>query len=204
MLCLAVSDVSDKGMPAALSGGAHAQSSARLSALPQTLAATSRPASSRRSSMALLNDELCKNNPICMFVTLFLGFLCIRTGKLTFANAGHLPPWRIAPGEQPVQLPCKPGPPPGMMPGSTYRDYVATLEPGDALVVITDGLPEMMDATGAFYTMERVAIDIASLSNHTPVQIVTELAARVMDFAAGTSQADDVTALAVRIGHRSA
>jgi len=78
------------------------------------------------------------------------------------------------------------------------------LRPGDALVVITDGLPEMMDATGAFYTMERVAIDIASLSNHTPVQIVTELAARVMDFAAGTSQADDVTALAVRIGHRSA
>jgi sigma-B regulation protein RsbU (phosphoserine phosphatase) len=91
-----------------------------------------------------------------------------------------------------------------MMPGSTYRDYVATLEPGDALVVITDGLPEMMDASGAFYTMERVVTDIASLSNHTPVQIVTELAARVLDFAAGTSQADDVTALAVRIGPRSA
>jgi sigma-B regulation protein RsbU (phosphoserine phosphatase) len=139
-----------------------------------------------------------------MFVTLFLGFLCIRTGVLTFANAGHLPPWRIASGSHPVQIPCKPGLPLGIMPASTYRDYLATLEPGDALVVITDGLPEMMDAAGAFYTMDRVVADIASVSHGTPIHIVTELAARVMDFAAGTSQADDVTALAVRIGPRPA
>jgi serine phosphatase RsbU (regulator of sigma subunit) len=201
MLCLAVGDVSDKGMPAALFM-ARTRSLLRASAL-QTFAVTGRPPAPSEL-MAVLNEELCKNNPICMFVTLFVGFLCIETGTLTFANAGHLPPWRIASGAQPAPIPCKPGLPPGMMPGSTYRDYVATLEPGDALVVITDGLPEMMDATGAFYTMDRVVTDIASLANGTAVRIVTELAARVMEFAAGTSQADDVTALAVRIGPRSA
>jgi serine phosphatase RsbU (regulator of sigma subunit) len=61
-----------------------------------------------------------------------------------------------------------------------------------------------MDAAGAFYTMERVAADIADVSSKTPIEIVTELAARVLAFAAGTSQADDVTALAVRIGKRPA
>ncbi len=201
VLCLAVGDVSDKGMPAALFM-ARTRSLLRASAL-QTFAVTGRPPAPSEL-MAVMNEELCKNNPICMFVTLFLGFLQIRTGTLTFANAGHLPPWHIATPAQPEQIPCKPGLPLGMMPGSTYRDYVAALEPGDVLVVITDGLPEMMDATGAFYTMDRVASDIASVSGGTPLQIVTELAARVMEFAAGTSQADDVTALAVRIGPRSA
>jgi serine phosphatase RsbU (regulator of sigma subunit) len=52
--------------------------------------------------------------------------------------------------------------------------------------------------------MERVAADIASVSGGTPIEIVTALAARVLAFAAGASQADDVTALAVRIGVRAA
>jgi serine phosphatase RsbU (regulator of sigma subunit) len=74
---------------------------------------------------------------------------------------------------------------------------------GDGLVVITDGLPEMMDPEGQFYSLERVAADIASVSGGTPEEIVTQLADRVLRFAAGSSQADDVTALAVRVGARA-
>jgi sigma-B regulation protein RsbU (phosphoserine phosphatase) len=75
------------------------------------------------------------------------------------------------------------------------------MAPGDALVVITDGLPEMMDAAGAFYTMDRVAADIASLADQSARDIVAGLASRALAFAAGAPQADDVTALAVRLGH---
>jgi sigma-B regulation protein RsbU (phosphoserine phosphatase) len=199
-LCLVVGDVSDKGVPAALFM-ARTRSLLRASAL-QTLATTgAAPAPSEL--MAVVNEELCKNNPACMFVTLFLGFLCTKTGVLTFANAGHLPPWHVATDAAPIEIPCKPGPPLGVISGARHRDYSAVLGEGDALVVITDGLPEMMDAAGAFYTMERVAADIADVSAKTPVEMVTELAARVLAFADGTSQADDVTALAVRIGRRS-
>jgi phosphoserine phosphatase RsbU/P len=199
MLCLVVGDVSDKGVPAALFM-ARTRSLLRASAL-QTLATTgAAPAPS--ALMEVVNEELCKNNPACMFVTLFLGFLCTKTGVLTFANAGHLPPWHIASNAAPVEIPCKPGPPLGVIPGARHRDYSTVLGEGDALVVITDGLPEMMDAAGAFYTMDRVAADIADVSDKTPVEMVTELAARVLAFAEGTLQADDVTALAVRIGTR--
>jgi len=152
--------------------------------------------------MEVVNEELCKNNPGCMFVTLFLGFLCTTTGSLTFANAGHLPPWHATAGSPPREVLCKPGPPLGIIPGARYNDYSAVLGEGDALVVITDGLPEMMDEAGAFYTMERVAADIASLSGATAVEIVTDLTGRVLAFAAGALQADDVTALAVRVGVR--
>jgi sigma-B regulation protein RsbU (phosphoserine phosphatase) len=86
------------------------------------------------------------------------------------------------------------------MPDATHRDYTAILGPGDALVVITDGLPEMMDAAGEFYTMPRVAADIASLAAQSAREIATGLANRVLEFAAGALQADDVTALAVRVG----
>ena len=199
-LCLAVGDVSDKGMPAALFM-ARTRSLLRASAL-QTLAATGQPPTPS-SLMAVVNEELCKNNPGCMFVTLFLGFLDTRTGILSFANAGHLPPWHVPATTPPAELPCKPGPPLGIIPGARHRDYTATLAEGDALVVITDGLPEMMDPSGAFYTMPRVAADIASLAGATPARIVTELAARVLAFAAGAPQADDVTALAVRVGMRT-
>jgi phosphoserine phosphatase RsbU/P len=200
-LCLAVGDVSDKGVPAALFM-ARTRSLLRASAL-QTLAATGAPPTAS-ALMAVVNEELCKNNPGCMFVTLFLGFLCTKTGVLNFANAGHLPPWHVVAGSAPVELPCRPGPPLGVVSGARHRDYSAILNEGDALVVITDGLPEMMDVAGAFYTMERVAADIASVSGGTPIEIVTALAARVLAFAAGASQADDVTALAVRIGVRAA
>jgi phosphoserine phosphatase RsbU/P len=199
VLCLAVGDVSDKGMPAALFM-ARTRSLLRASAL-QTLAATGQPPAPS-ALMEVVNEELCKNNPACMFVTLFVGFLDTRTGELTFANAGHLPPWHVASGSAPIEIPCKPGPPLGIIPGAPHRDYTATLDAGDTLVVITDGLPEMMDAAGKFYSMERVAADIASVAGGSAVEIATELADRVLRFAAGASQADDVTALVVRVGLR--
>ncbi len=198
-LCLVVGDVSDKGMPAALFM-ARTRSLLRASAL-QTLAATG-AAPVPSALLEVVNEELCKNNPGCMFVTLFLGFLNTHTGVLIFANAGHLPPWHVVAGAGPVELPCKPGPPLGIIPNARHRDYRAELGEGDALVVITDGLPEMMDPAGGFYTMPRVAGDIASVAGGTAMQIVTELAARVLAFAKAAPQADDVTALAVRVGVR--
>jgi sigma-B regulation protein RsbU (phosphoserine phosphatase) len=198
VMCLVVGDVSDKGMPAALFM-ARARSLLRASAL-QTLASTGQPPLPS-ALMATVNEELCKNNPICMFVTLFVGFLTAETGDLVFANAGHCPPWHIAPGRDPVEIACKPGLPLGIMPGARHRDYTATLAPGDALVVITDGLPEMMDPAGTFYTMGRVAADIASLSDQSARDIAAGLAGCALAFAAGAPQADDVTALAVRVGH---
>jgi sigma-B regulation protein RsbU (phosphoserine phosphatase) len=197
VMCLAVGDVSDKGMPAALFM-ARTRSLLRASAL-QTLATTGQPPLPSEL-MATVNQELCKNNPICMFVTLFAGFLNTATGELIFANAGHPPPWLVAAGRGPAELSCKPGLPLGIMPDAAHRDYTHILTPNDALVVITDGLPEMMDAVGTFYTMPRVAADIASLSGKSAREIVTGLASRVLAFAVGAPQADDVTVLAVRIG----
>jgi sigma-B regulation protein RsbU (phosphoserine phosphatase) len=195
VICIAVGDVSDKGMPAALFM-ARTRSLLRASALQHALGHGRPPRPSEL--MAVLNEELCKNNPIGMFVTLFVGFLHIATGELAFGNAGHVRPFRLTPGAAPMELVIKAGLPLGVLPGARHADLSMTLGKGEALVVITDGLPEMMDADGGFYTLERVEQDLTALTEAAPETITTTLAANVLAFAGGAPQADDVTVLAVR------
>jgi len=85
-LCFAVGDVSGKGTPAALFM-ARARSLLRAATLQayQTAGHPPDPA----AIVALMNAELCKNNPIGMFITLFSGMLDLRDGTLTYVCAGH-------------------------------------------------------------------------------------------------------------------
>ena len=195
-LCLAVGDVSGKGMPAALFM-ARARSSLRSTAL-QIAALTGRvpgPA----EVVDWVNRELCRNNAGCMFITLFLGILDLPGGRLDFVNAGHVRPyWLTACGEVRV-IACPPGLPLGIMADAAQPTNTVTLGAGDGLVVITDGLPEMTNAEDAFYTPARVMDDLRELCGAEPEALITELCARVLRFAGGAEQADDVTALAVRV-----
>jgi phosphoserine phosphatase RsbU/P len=197
VLCLAVGDVAGKGMPAALFM-ARTRSLVRASALQH---AAEKGAPPRPSDLAeVLNEELCKNNDGCMFVTLFVGFLEIATGRLAFVNAGHVRPIRLRPGGAVEEVVTKPAPPLGLMEGLRHADHEITLGHDERLVLITDGLPEMTDPAGAFYTLERVIADIAALDGAAPETITETLAAKVLAFAAGEPAADDVTVLALRRG----
>jgi sigma-B regulation protein RsbU (phosphoserine phosphatase) len=193
VLCLAVGDVSDKGMPAALFM-ARTRSLLRASVLQY--AATDGVPPCPSAVAAVLNAELCKNNPVGMFVTLFLGFLNIATGRLVFVNAGHPLPYRLA--NTVTQIAAKPDPPLGIRAGICHTNHETVLGEQEALVLITDGLPEMTDLEGAFYSLERIAVDLHSLRSAMPEVITATLAANVLEFAAGAPAADDVTVLAVR------
>ena len=195
VLCIAVGDVSDKGVPAALFM-ARTRSLLRASALQSAGVDGAAPAPSALA--CVLNEELCKNNPAGMFVTLFVGFLDIATGRLDFVNAGHVRPFRLLPGAEVGEIVTRPDPPLGVRSGLHYTDHQIALSHGEGLVLITDGLPEMTDPAGAFYSMERVVADLVELRDAAPETITTTLAGRVHAFAGGTPAADDVTVLALR------
>ncbi len=195
ILCVAVGDVSDKGVPAALFM-ARTRSLLRASALQHAATAGAPP--SPAELVAVLNEELCKNNPAGMFVTLFVGFLHIATGRLVFVNAGHVRPFRLAVGEPVTEIVTRPGPPLGIMPGLTHTAHEAALGANEAMVVITDGLPEMTDPDGKFYGMDRILDDLTDLRDASPDVITATLADNVRTFAAGDPAADDVTVLALR------
>jgi len=195
-LFLAVGDVSGKGMPAALFM-ARARSTLRATAMQihELTGAIPRPADIVR----LANKELCRNNESCMFITLFAGMLDLTTGEIGFVNAGHVRPIWLAADGTVSEIACPADLPLGIMDDVPHRTTSVRLQAGDALVVITDGLPEMMDPTEAFYTQQRVMSDLQDVAAAEPAALIAEICDRVIKFAAEAERADDVTALAIRL-----
>ena len=195
-LCVAVGDVSDKGMPAALFM-ARTRSLLRATALHMFRTAGQPPHGA--DVVAVLNEELCKNNPLCMFVTLFLAFLDLRSGLLRYVNAGHLRPYLLRGDGAVEELRGSPEPPVGVMEPYRHREAELRLSPGDGLVIITDGLPDAIDASGQSYTLARVARDVETLAAAAPEVITESLVSRITAFAGDTPASDDITVLALRL-----
>jgi sigma-B regulation protein RsbU (phosphoserine phosphatase) len=145
-----------------------------------------------------VNRELCRNNPEHMFVTLFIGLLDTRIGALAYINAGHPAPGLLRATGAVERLDGKPELPLGVRPNTAYQCRAATLHPGDAVVVHTDGVTEAMNSSEELYTAERLDADLAALRNGAPEAIVRGVKDRVDAFTGTAPRADDVTLLALR------
>jgi serine phosphatase RsbU (regulator of sigma subunit)/anti-sigma regulatory factor (Ser/Thr protein kinase) len=128
-----VGDVTDKGVPAALV----------MSATRSVLRASAQRLIEPGEVLERVNEHLCPDMPEKMFVTCLYGVLDPSTGHLRFANAGHdLPYVKTADGI--VELRAR-GMPLGLMPGMLYEEKEATLEPGDSVLLHSDGVVEAHD-----------------------------------------------------------
>ena len=121
------------------------------------------------------------------FVTGVIGRLDLRTGSLELVNAGHVAPYlargsHVEPFELPVDLPL------GLFAQSTYRSSFQTLEPGDRVVLVTDG---MLERNAAGVDLQRAIQDTRSLH---PRELVRVLADRTLE-ATGHHLKDDATIL---------
>jgi serine phosphatase RsbU (regulator of sigma subunit) len=194
VVCLAIGDVSGKGMPAALFM-ARTRSLLRAGALQFQSIAGRPPLPSELAT--LLNEELCKNNDDCMFMTLIAGFLDLASGCFSYVNAGHLPPLLLrASGAREVDSTVDP--PLGVADDVVYRDNVIQLALEDALVFITDGLSEMEDVDQNMYSAARLLKDLTEVPGSSACTIAEHLVACVFAHADVAPQFDDVTVLALR------
>ncbi len=194
-LCIAVGDVSGKGMPAALFM-ARARSLLRATAL---LMAGHRGMAPMPDEVArAMNDELCKNNPFCNFLTLFMGFLDTASGELRYVNAGHVRPYVLPRGGAPYELVSPPDVPLGFEPEAVFRTGVLTLGPGDALVAISDGVHDMEREDGTIFGRPATLDCLAGAVDRGAAALTNHLMDAVFAFGGGAAQADDVTILAVR------
>lgn len=192
--CVAIGDVSGKGMPAALFM-ARTRSLLRAGAL-QFQAITGRPPLASELA-SLLNEELCKNNDECLFMTLIVGFLDVHAGRFLYVNAGHLPLLLLR-GADAVEVGGALDPPLGVVEGMAFRDNELSLSHDEVLVFITDGLSEMEDADRSMYTAPRLLNDLGGMTGGSAQDVAEHLVSRVFAHAAETPQFDDVTILALR------
>src|SRR5262249_26030949 len=119
VICVAVGDVSGKGVPAALFM-ARTRSVLRAATLQFVRIAGRVPSSAEVLDM--LNAELCKDNADCMFVTLLLGFLDLASGRLGFTNAGHVRPYVMRMNGAVERLDHIPDQPLGVAPEASFTD----------------------------------------------------------------------------------
>jgi len=187
-ICLVLGDVSGKGVPAAL-----------FMAVTKTMIKTqAADDSSPASIVTRVNEELSADNPACMFVTLFVAIVNVRSGELRFTNAGHNPPYVLRHDSKLDCLDQRHGPIIGAVEGVAFREDQIEIGEQDTLLLFTDGVTEAMDTSNQLYSEARLE-EFLKKSDNTPNQLTGAVLDAVEQFATGAEQADDITILAFRI-----
>ncbi len=143
------------------------------------------------------NASLCRDNDASMFATLFFAVLDTRTGELEYGNCGHNAPYVLSP-EGRRSLPTT-GIPVGLMADRSARAERITLGKGDQLVLFTDGVTEAMNPAQEEFGNPRLEALLDDGRELAPAELLSRMFAEVDGFAAGEHQADDITALTLRL-----
>jgi sigma-B regulation protein RsbU (phosphoserine phosphatase) len=187
-LGLVIADVSDKGVPAAL-----------FMSLSRTLVrASAVDIHSPAKVLQHVNELIMADARSGMFVTIFYGVLDRGTGRLTYASAGHNPPvwWRRAESQM-TTLTAK-GVVVGVAEDIVLEERQVGLEPGDILVLYTDGVTEPINAQVEEFGEERLMQTIAEASDRRCEELVHHIHDAVSAFVGDQAQFDDYTLVAVK------
>ncbi len=187
---LAIADVSDKGVPAAL----FMMSSRTL--LKGSAIGLSEPG----KVLQEVNDLLADDNESAMFVTVLYAVYDPPTGRLSYANGGHnLPVIFHADGSSTV-LPYTQGLALAVLSGFDFEEGEVTLAPGDTLVLYTDGVSEAMDIEKEEFGMERLRAVFAGGQPESAETANEAVFAAVREFVGDAPQSDDITCLTLKRG----
>ncbi|NOZ57463.1 MAG: SpoIIE family protein phosphatase [Calditrichaeota bacterium] len=185
---LAIADVSGKGTPASLLM-ANVQASLR------TLA---QPGIDLGKMVARINDLVHANTGFDKFVTFFYAEFNTGTGELRYVNAGHNPPYLVRRDGR-VETLEEGGLLLGMLPNVEYQTGSARLEPGDLLVMFTDGVTEAQNAREEEFEDERLVQVLLDTRSGSAKEVVDAIVDAVTRFAGEAEQYDDITVLVLKM-----
>jgi CHASE2 domain-containing sensor protein len=190
-----IGDVSGKGLPGslfmAISKALYKSTALRRHGQAATM-------------MREADAEISRDNAEGLFVTVLAGILDARTGALEYCNAGHEPPLLLPRGGRALQrLQEGGGPPLCAVDGFPYTAATRSLEPGDTLVLITDGITEAAGADGRLYGRPRLEALLAGLGAvPSAVEVGEAIRRDVAAFTGGAEPSDDMAVLVVRFTGR--
>jgi serine phosphatase RsbU (regulator of sigma subunit)/DNA-binding NarL/FixJ family response regulator len=190
-LGLVIADVSDKGMGAAL-----------YMALSRTLIRTYAAEFPTRPDLVLsaTSRRILEDTRAGLFVTAFYGILEPASGSLRYCNAGHNPPYLFnRRADEAVQVLGKTGMALGAVEDTTWTHSTVCLEPGNTLVLYTDGITEAQDEQGDFFGRQRLLsvlqaeTSIPRPHKHAVLHVQEALLGEVRQFMGTAPQHDDMT-----------
>ncbi|HEX8442982.1 MAG TPA: CHASE2 domain-containing protein [Allosphingosinicella sp.] len=185
-IAFTVADVTGKGVPASLFMAVSKALSKSVVLRERDLA----------GAAAMLNEELSRGNGDSG-VTMLLGVIDLATGELELVNAGHEDPIRLR-SDGSVEGVKMEGGPPFCIVDYPWPVETLRLQPGEALVLMTDGVTEAQDPKGAFYGRALALATVAEGRGARADEIVEGLVQSVRGFEAGAEAGDDLTVMVLR------
>jgi sigma-B regulation protein RsbU (phosphoserine phosphatase) len=186
-LAVIIADVSDKGVPAAL-----------FMMISRTIfRSIAKQRKSPSQILAETNDLLCEGNDTGMFVTAYIAFYHLPTGRLTYSSGGHNPALLFGPNDVCRELTCKHGTALGVRPGQSYKEYVDKLETGQILVLYTDGVTEACSPHEELFGVDRFTRLVCDCHALSLSQMFNHIDKDLKEFQQG-NQFDDITMLALK------
>lgn len=148
--------------------------------------------------MGRLNASVARTCPGNRFVTFFLCALDPATGELSYTNAGHNPPYLVRAANGEVEQLTVGGPVLGILPAARYQSGTLRMEPGDVLVMFSDGITEAQSPTGEEYGEDRLLAALTPVCKQTADAISKIIGESVEHFMGTAPAADDITLVVAR------
>ncbi|MFH0988465.1 MAG: SpoIIE family protein phosphatase [bacterium] len=184
----AIGDVSGKGTGAALLM-ANVQAAFRAFA-PMGL--------SLSEATGRINDLVCGNTGQSKFITFFWGSLNAEKRIFRYVNAGHNPPYLLRNDGTLEKLDVG-----GIILGllnttAPYPEGTVTIQPGESIVMFTDGVSEAMNDAGEDFTEARLEQVLREVKDYSAKEIIQRVLKAVEAHTLGTPQSDDITMLVIK------
>lgn len=192
-LYFAIGDVSGKGLPAAFF----------MAVTKSALRLISGLGLKECEVVGQINNAIQENNPMDMFVTLFIGKLNLSNGHLEYCNAGHNPIVIVSPNGEAKYLQAKANLAVGLFADFPYAQESLDLEKGSRLILYTDGVTEAEDKDKNQYGEDKL-IEYANATYHTTdtTAFTNGLLASVKEFTKDAEQNDDITIMTIDYGKK--
>ena len=140
-----------------------------------------------------------------MFATCFYVVADVERAELRFANAGHPCALHLRPGGASVEKlddgKESRGPVMGILPFATYPTTTRSMAKGDLVMLFTDGLYEVEDATGAFFSEEQLRATVSRHAALVPEEFFDRVVGDIRNYSQSETFADDVCVVGVQIRH---
>lgn len=149
-------------------------------------------------ALGAANHRILADTSAGLFVTVFYGVLDPSSGELTYSNAGHNPPYLLSAQDgTTVRELDSTGVPLGIVDGMAWEQRVVQMDPGDVLLLYTDGITEAQNADEEFFDEERLREIVRAGLGRPAQEIQDDLIAQVDAFVDHASQSDDITVMVV-------
>lgn len=185
---LVIADVSDKGIPAAL----------YMTVARTLIRAHATGSPSPAEVLQDVNKLLLNDSSDAMFITAVYAILSLETGRLLYANAGHNRPLLFRKRKGAVEQLPKGGTALGVLEEYSLENHQLTIQPGESLILYTDGVTDVLSPEGKFFGENRLIEVVKAHGKESVRDMLEYLDDALIEFRRGIAPIDDITLLAIR------